>query len=156
MVPSQAEALWLHSQTATVSKDEEHSSSGEHIPPKDAIFVFGSQTGTAENYARCIGRLLQEQCALDIHVTDLEFELEQLLNLSSQRSVAGNPVLLMLVTSIYGDGEPTDNTLDFLTAVKTAFEEDNQAALKGLNYSIFGLDNSSYEMSNKQANDYDE
>jgi len=100
--------------------------------PKPRVDVyFGSQTGTAEDFAKQVQREGNAR-GLDMNVVDLELY-------DKARISSGTAVFLV---ATYGEGEPTDNGRDFHDWVSC---EEDETALSGLNFAVFGLGNSQYE-----------
>mmetsp|Transcript_7916 Transcript_7916/g.13118 ORF Transcript_7916/g.13118 Transcript_7916/m.13118 type:complete len:693 (+) Transcript_7916:93-2171(+) len=102
---------------------------------KISIF-FGSQTGTAEGFART---LMEEGKAngFDARTVDLEdFDPDTMINDTDKA------VFLM---ATYGEGEPTDNAITFAKWLKNSDGELSEDALKNLNFTVFGLGNKQYE-----------
>ncbi|KAF4421737.1 NADPH-ferrihemo reductase [Fusarium acutatum] len=107
---------------------------------KNCIIFYGSQTGTAENYAQKLAREASSRYGLDPMVADLEeYDYNDLSELSEQ-------VILMFILATYGEGEPTDNAQDFYTYI-TGGEDGEQpdVDLQNVKYVAFGLGNSTYE-----------
>jgi len=78
--------------------------------------LFGTQTGTAERFAKHIGAELRkhhgESTAVD--VVDLE-NYRGAVQLAREK-------LVVLCVATYGDGEPTDNAADFFSWLNKEFE----------------------------------
>ncbi|KAM0560049.1 hypothetical protein ACHAPJ_004008 [Fusarium lateritium] len=113
---------------------------------KNCIIFYGSQTGTAENYAQKLAREASSRYGLDPMVADLEeYDYHDLAELSEQ-------TILMFVLATYGEGEPTDNATDFYNYV-TGGEDGDQpdVDLQNVRYVAFGLGNSTYEHYNAMA-----
>ncbi|KAF4962583.1 hypothetical protein FSARC_9361 [Fusarium sarcochroum] len=107
---------------------------------KNCIIFYGSQTGTAENYAQKLAREASSRYGLDPIVADLEeYDCHDLAELSEQ-------TILMFVLSTYGEGEPTDNATDFYNYI-TGGEDGDQpdVHLQNVRFVAFGLGNSTYE-----------
>ncbi|EXJ84070.1 NADPH-ferrihemoprotein reductase [Capronia epimyces CBS 606.96] len=106
------------------------------------VVFFGSQTGNAQGLASKLAKEGQSRFGLKTLVADVEdYDYENLVDFPSD-SVA------VFVLATYGEGEPTDNAVDFyefLTDPNTAFSSDRERPLKTLKYSMFGLGNSTYE-----------
>ena len=82
---------------------------GENSSLRRIRVLFGTQTGTAERFAKHVGSELRkhygESTAVD--VVDLE-SYSACAQLHRER-------LVVLCVATYGDGEPTDNAADFFT-----------------------------------------
>lgn len=57
--------------------------------------------------------------------------------------------LAVFCVATYGEGDPTDNAQDFWDNLKSAVEEGDSGKLAGLNYTVFGLGNRTYELFNE-------
>ena len=117
---------------------------------KNCIVFYGSQTGTAEDYA---GRLAKEgssRFGLKTMVADLEdYDFDNLDQLPSDK-------LIVFVLATYGEGEPTDNAVEFyefLSNEDVSFSEGS--SLANLKYVIFGLGNNTYEHYNLMVRNVD-
>lgn len=101
---------------------------------------FGSQTGTAEGFART---LMEEgrQNGFDAQTVDLEdFEPETLADVT-------NAVFLM---ATYGEGEPTDNSAKFMGWLRQSGSIEPGFLAKTC-FTVFGLGNTQYEHYNKMG-----
>lgn len=106
---------------------------------KNCVIFFGSQTGTAEEYA---GRLMKDARRFSFRAmtADLkDYDGEFLAQLST---IENSLVVFCLAT--YGEGEPTDNARDFYEWLRDA-EKDKTIDLTGVSYAVFGLGNKTYE-----------
>ncbi|EPQ29480.1 uncharacterized protein PFL1_03235 [Pseudozyma flocculosa PF-1] len=114
-----------------------------------AIF-YGSQTGTAEEYATKIAKEAKARFGTSSLVCDPEeYEFEKLDQLPSD-------CVACFVMATYGEGEPTDNAvglMEFLDGEDVQFS--NGSSLDNLNYVIFGLGNRTYEHYNAIARKLD-
>ncbi|KAK0083960.1 hypothetical protein PV325_007857 [Microctonus aethiopoides] len=108
---------------------------------RSLVVFYGSQTGTGEEFA---GRLAKEGVRYRMKgmVADPEeCDMEELVHLKTiQNSVA------VFCLATYGEGDPTDNAMEFVDWLKTG-----DADLNGLNYAVFGLGNKTYEHYNEVA-----
>lgn len=115
---------------------------------KNCIIFYGSQTGTAEDYASRLAKEGKSRFGLETMVADLEdYDFENLDAVPSDKVV-------MFVLATYGEGEPTDNAVDFyefITGEDVAFSESKEPALENLNYVAFGLGNNTYEHYNSMV-----
>ncbi|XP_058444522.1 NADPH--cytochrome P450 reductase isoform X1 [Malaya genurostris] len=103
------------------------------------VVFYGSQTGTAEEFA---GRLAKEGLRYQMKgmVADPEeCDMEELLAL---KDIDKSLAVFCLAT--YGEGDPTDNCMEFYEWI-----QNNDVDMAGLNYTVFGLGNKTYEHYNK-------
>lgn len=105
-------------------------------PAGPLTVFFGSQTGTAEGFARMIMEETKEK-GFNTKVIDLEdFEPDILLQ-ATERAI--------FLMATYGEGEPTDNAVSFTKWLKNEDGELDSSALAQVKYSVFGLGNKQYE-----------
>ena len=93
---------------------------------------FGSQTGTAEGYAKALAR---EASKHGFHAKALDLDGFS----PSKLEVGGLSVFLM---ATYGEGDPTDNAVAFTTWLK---DDARAPSLGALRFTVFGLGNRQYE-----------
>jgi flavodoxin len=101
---------------------------GEAMPALTVLFA--SQTGTAEGFATTIGQEARQQgfAARVECVEDYTDEgVEQLME----------EELLVLVAATYGEGEPTDDALQFTKWLR--LEDHETDCLSKVNFTVFGL-----------------
>lgn len=116
---------------------------------KKAIVFFGSQTGTAEDYAHKFSKELQAKFGIPTMVCDLaDYSFDNFENLGEEIE---DFKLVTFFMATYGEGEPTDNAVDFLNYLENDCEN-----LNTLNYSLFALGNSTYEFYNATGKKLDE
>ena len=117
---------------------------------KNCVIFYGSQTGTAEDYASRLAKEGKSRFGLETMVADLEdYEYDNL-------DAIPNDKIVMFVLATYGEGEPTDNAVefyDFLSGDDVAFSEGS--TLSNLNYVVFGLGNNTYEHYNAMVRKID-
>lgn len=162
-------ALWQKQKKATFASSGEKQDSAsnnvrslDHVlvcQDKSIIIVYGSQTGTAEEYARRLARNLYDDYSISAEVTDIEdLNASSLNEVATKNSRTGRRVLLCFILATYGDGEPTDSTASFyqdLAAIKTE-DDEGDFSLRALHYIAFGLGNSTYEKFNFMIRSFDE
>ncbi|KAL0075352.1 NADPH-dependent cytochrome P450 oxidoreductase [Phycomyces blakesleeanus] len=113
------------------------------------IFFYGSQTGTAEDYASRLAKECSQRYGVSCMTADIE-----LYDLSYLDTVSPD-MLVFFIMATYGEGEPTDNAVEFwelVTEEEPAFskdESDPTTSLKNLRYVMFGLGNRTYEQYNE-------
>ncbi|KAL8782665.1 MAG: hypothetical protein Q9213_005204 [Squamulea squamosa] len=112
---------------------------------KNAVVFYGSQTGTAEDYASRLAKEGSSRFGLKTMVADLEdYDYDNLDSFPEDK-------LAMFVLATYGEGEPTDNAVDFfefITGDDVSFSGGGAAEdqpLANLKFVAFGLGNNTYE-----------
>ncbi|OTB08178.1 hypothetical protein M426DRAFT_317281 [Hypoxylon sp. CI-4A] len=119
---------------------------------KNCVIFYGSQTGTAEDYASRLAKEGKSRFGLDTMVADLEdYDFDNLDSIPSDKVV-------VFVLATYGEGEPTDNAVDFYEFINgedVAFSQSADPPLGNLNYVAFGLGNNTYEHYNSVVRNVD-
>lgn len=104
------------------------------------VVFYGSQTGTAEEFA---GRLAKEGAKYGLKglVADPEEEdMDDLQKIKELEEEEGKPYLAVFMMATYGEGDPTDNAMEFNEKLQSG-----DLDLAGLKYAVFGLGNKTYE-----------
>ena len=110
---------------------------------KNYIVFYGSQTGTAEDYAKMFAKELVGKFSLKVMCADVEnFDFETLNELPKN-------VLVSFFLSTYGEGDFPDSAVPFEEFL-LGLDEPEQS-LNRLRFSMFGLGNSTYEFFNNAA-----
>ena len=111
---------------------------------------YGSQTGTAEEYAVRLAKEAKSRFGISSLVCDLEeYEFGNLDQLPSES-------IVFFVMATYGEGDPTDNAQPFMDFIMdSSVEFTNGSSLENLNYVIFGLGNKTYALYNEVARKLD-
>jgi len=122
---------------------------------KNCVVFYGSQTGTAEDYASRLSKEGHSRFGLKTMVADLEeYDFENLDTFPEDK-------LAVFVLATYGEGEPTDNAVEFyefISAEDVSFSEGASAdekPLGKLSYVAFGLGNNTYEHYNSMVRNVD-
>ncbi|KDQ25324.1 hypothetical protein PLEOSDRAFT_1057641 [Pleurotus ostreatus PC15] len=118
---------------------------------KRLVIFYGSQTGTAEEYAIRLAKEAKSKFGLASLVCDPEeYDFENLDQLPEDCAV-------FFVMATYGEGEPTDNAVTLMQNLEDeSFEFSNgEHKLEGLKYVVFSLGNKTYEHYNKIGRDVD-
>ncbi|OAX77602.1 NADPH-cytochrome P450 reductase [Emergomyces africanus] len=122
---------------------------------KNCVIFYGSQTGTAEDYASRLAKEGSQRFGLKTMVADLEdYDYENLDKFPEDK-------VMFFVLATYGEGEPTDNAVDFyqfLTGEDVAFEGGggpDDSPLSSIRYVAFGLGNNTYEHFNSMVRNVD-
>jgi NADPH-ferrihemoprotein reductase len=122
---------------------------------KNCVVFYGSQTGTAEDYASRLSKEGHSRFGLKTMVADLEeYDFENLDNFPEDK-------LAVFVLATYGEGEPTDNAVEFYEFIGSediSFSEGggmDDKPLGKLNYVTFGLGNNTYEHYNSMVRNVD-
>lgn len=119
---------------------------------KRLAILYGSQTGTAEDYAIRLAKEAKTKFGLGSLVCDAEeYDYENL------DSVPEDCVVVFVLAS-YGEGEPTDNAVQLVASLRDeGFTfTGGEHRLDTLKYVIFGLGNSTYEHYNIVSKQVDE
>lgn len=118
---------------------------------KNCVVFYGSQTGTAEDYASRLAKEGAARFGLATMVADLEDYDYDNLDQFPEDKVA------FFILATYGEGEPTDNAVDFYEFISgddVAFSDGASAdekPLANLRYVAFGLGNNTYEHYNSMV-----
>lgn len=117
---------------------------------KRSVMFYGSQTGTAEEYAIRLAKEAKSKYGLSSIVCDPEeYDFGNLDQVPSSSAV-------FFVVATYGEGEPTDNAQAFMDFIMDpSVEFSNGSTLENLNYVVFGLGNKTYTYYNEIARKVD-
>ncbi len=135
--------VWYTQSILGDSKKDSKKKSAKSVKPTGPKITvwFGSQTGTAEEFAKTISKEGAKR-GFDMHPMDLErFKPSEM---------EGSNAIFLVAT--YGEGDPTDNARSFYTWMT---EEAQTEALKDMKYAVFGLGNSQYEHYNTMGRTFD-
>ena len=119
---------------------------------KRLVIFYGSQTGTAEEYAIRIAKEAKSKFGLASLVCDPEeYDFDNLDQIPEDCAA-------IFVMATYGEGEPTDNAVQLMQNLsEESFEfSKGEHKLDGLKYVIFGLGNRTYEHYNVISRQVDE
>ncbi|XP_015190059.1 PREDICTED: NADPH--cytochrome P450 reductase isoform X2 [Polistes dominula] len=108
---------------------------------RSLVVFYGSQTGTGEEFA---GRLAKEGIRYKLKGMVADPEECEMEELTRMKTIKNSLAVFCLAT--YGEGDPTDNAMEFVDWLKNGNPD-----LTGLNYSVFGLGNKTYEHYNEVA-----
>ncbi|SLM40277.1 nadph-cytochrome p450 reductase [Lasallia pustulata] len=118
---------------------------------KNCVVFYGSQTGTAEDYASRLAKEGSSRFGLKTMVADLEdYDYENLDTFPDDK-------VAMFVLATYGEGEPTDNAVEFyefITGESVSFSGgggEEEKPLSNLKFVAFGLGNNTYEHYNSMV-----
>lgn len=108
---------------------------------KNYLVLFGSQTGTAEDYAKKFGKELTSKYQLNVLCADLEnYDFDSFNDLPEN-------VLVTFIISTYGEGDFPDGAIHF----EQYLNELDSDSVSNIKFSIFGLGNTTYEFYNGAA-----
>ncbi|KAJ3213734.1 NADPH-cytochrome P450 reductase [Dinochytrium kinnereticum] len=121
--------------------------------PNKLVLFYGSQTGTAEDLASRVAKEAATNFGLHTLVCDLEeYDMSEMTRWPSPKWLTG------FFMATYGEGEPTDNAIEFYEWVmdgkgkgddeEVDGEDDEmveEKVCKGLPFFVFGLGNKTYE-----------
>ncbi|KAI8874449.1 riboflavin synthase domain-like protein [Ramicandelaber brevisporus] len=116
---------------------------------KNAVVFYGSQTGTAEDFATRFVKEGAQKYGLKALVADFDdCDMELLAQLPYR--IPNHLVVFMVAT--YGEGEPTDNAAEFWNLLigpdsnpSSDLAQSTHKPLKHLQFAVFGLGNRTYE-----------
>ncbi|MEQ2220419.1 hypothetical protein ILYODFUR_005277 [Ilyodon furcidens] len=103
---------------------------------KNIIVFYGSQTGTAEEFASRLAKDAQRYGMKGMAADPEEYSMGELARLAEIENS-----LAIFCMATYGEGDPTDNAQDFYDWL----QENDEENLSGLNYTVFALGNKTYE-----------
>ena len=109
---------------------------------KAPLILFGSQTGNAKGIATKLQAALAA-VGISANVSDMA---------SYKQAALKSEQTVVIITATYGEGEPPEGAELFHKWLMGKRAPD----LKGLNFAVLGLGDSSYEFFNKTAQDFDE
>ncbi|POR35598.1 NADPH--cytochrome P450 reductase [Tolypocladium paradoxum] len=106
---------------------------------KQVVVFWGSQSGTAESFAKRLARELSQRFQLPAMSADLsDFDPETIGLIPGSK-------FAVFVLATYGEGDPSDNANQFWEWAATA----QPSALASLRYAAFGLGNKNYQHYNR-------
>ena len=91
-------------------------------PKRRSVLLYGTQTGTAERFAK------QLKGELQIRYDDTAFEVMDTEEYKTEHQLPQESLVFLLLAT-YGDGEPTDNAADFYNWLIKASQDAEQACL---------------------------
>mmetsp|Transcript_26102 Transcript_26102/g.81083 ORF Transcript_26102/g.81083 Transcript_26102/m.81083 type:complete len:692 (-) Transcript_26102:25-2100(-) len=119
--------------TTPAQNGEASKPQSDNAAADDGIWIyFGSQSGTAEGFAK---ELEQEASGYDLRATVVDME-----DFTPEEFVKHKVVILVVAT--YGEGDPTDNATEFFKWI--ADDDLGTDTLQGMQYTVMGLGNRQY------------
>ncbi|MGH0166793.1 UNVERIFIED_CONTAM: hypothetical protein FKN15_064193 [Acipenser sinensis] len=108
---------------------------------KNIVVFYGSQTGTAEEFSNRLSKDARRYGMRGTVADPEEYDMSELSRLSEiDNSIA------VFCMATYGEGDPTDNAQDFYDWLQEADDD-----LSGVNFTVFGLGNKTYEHYNSMG-----
>ena len=105
--------------------------------------LFATEMGTAENFANT----LQEEATQKLHLKANVLNVEQVTDVK----IFNENALIVIIASTWGEGEPTDDCIEFTQMLKSKEFWDKFTNKENLNVAVFGLGNDSYTFYNAQG-----
>jgi len=112
---------------------------------KNIDVFFGSQTGTAEEFAQRLSKNARLYGLKALVVDPEEIDINEIPRLTEIPNA-----LAVFILATYGEGDPTDNAQE----LHEQLQQDNWD-LNGLKYAVFGLGNKTYEHYNEIGKYFD-
>jgi NADPH-ferrihemoprotein reductase len=113
----------------------------EAIQNKEIVIFWGSQSGVAERFAERLSRAWRSRFDLKTMVADLDdYDPKYLVQFPAGK-------LAVFLMSTYGEGDPTDNAVDFCHGLEQMRKKSTK--LNSLRYLAMGLGNSNYQHYNQ-------
>eukprot|EP00596_Hydrurales_sp_CCMP1899_P008435 CAMPEP_0119042436 /NCGR_PEP_ID=MMETSP1177-20130426/15177_1 /TAXON_ID=2985 /ORGANISM="Ochromonas sp, Strain CCMP1899" /LENGTH=623 /DNA_ID=CAMNT_0007009233 /DNA_START=235 /DNA_END=2106 /DNA_ORIENTATION=- len=123
-------------------KEQKTDENDDKLFPAGKMFVyFGSQTGTAEGFAKVIEK---EGISRGFNAKRVDLEDFDPTQLAESR-------LAVFLMATYGEGEHTDNATTFHNWMKNDNGEVRENVLKDIAFTVFGLGNRQYEQFNQMG-----
>ncbi|KDO31201.1 hypothetical protein SPRG_03819 [Saprolegnia parasitica CBS 223.65] len=108
-------------------------------PGGRALVFFGSQTGTAQSFARTLADTGNEQGHFAVEAIDME---------DFDPTTLDRVAHAIFVVATYGEGDPTDNAIDFMKYLQDDDKVIPKGHLANVKFTVFGLGNKQYEQYN--------
>ena len=105
--------------------------------------LFATEMGTAENFATT----LHEEATQKLHLKANILNVERVTDVK----IFNENALIVIIASTFGEGEPTDDCIEFNKMLQSKEFWDGFTNKENLNVAIFGLGNDSYTYFNAQA-----
>ncbi|XP_020616329.1 NADPH--cytochrome P450 reductase-like [Orbicella faveolata] len=102
---------------------------------KSIAIFYGSQTGTAEEFAGRLAKDAQRYGLKALVLDPEECDMEELTRMGEVENA-----MAIFVVATYGEGDPTDNAQEFYEWLQNDRDD-----LDCVNYTVFGLGNKTYE-----------
>ena len=122
----------------------------ECYPGGELLLFYGSQTGSAEVFAKQVEREAADH-GFTAQVIDLGdysegMDFRQMaLDISRSLEVTDGPVKAIFFVSTYGEGEPPDTAADFCRLIEGKVKTGESEYLEGFEYCVFALGSTEYE-----------
>ncbi|EEY56624.1 NADPH-cytochrome P450 reductase, putative [Phytophthora infestans T30-4] len=111
-------------------------------PGGRVAILFGSQTGTAEGFAEVL-KAEGRKAGFQTHAIDLE-DYDAASKLKDEK-------LVIFIMATYGEGDPTDNAVDFIDFLKDKAGNLEPKTFDSVHFTVFGLGNTQYEHYNEMG-----
>ena len=105
--------------------------------------LFATEMGTAEGFATN----LQEEATKKLHLKANVINVEHVQDVK----IFNESALIVIIASTWGEGEPTDDCVEFNKMLKSKEFWDNFTNKDNLNVAVFGLGNDNYTFYNAQG-----
>ena len=123
-----------------MSDDTQATEMASELKPQ-ALILYGTQTGTAEELAEQLHETLEGE--------GLSPRLENMFDISLETAKQYQSILILVST--WGDGDPPDDAEKFHEELKQA----PSGSLAGRKFAVFGLGDTGYDAFNQCSKDFD-
>lgn len=126
-------------QASTANKETRNIAHKLKEAGKNIVVFWGSQSGTAEGFAHRLAREISVRWGQEAMAADLsDYDPITITELPATK-------LAIFVVSTYGEGDPSDNTMEFWSWIS----KPSDVSLSNLQYAAFGLGNTNYKFYNR-------
>ena len=138
----------------TIGQQEVSNEYINEMNDNDFLILFGTESGTAEEFAFKMAEQIKVRCGQRSLVYDpakciFEGEFLKLASANKQKTI-------IFITNTWDEGFPAANATGMCDWLTKKVKEEEKNLLKGIDYTVFGLGDSKYDQFNVVAKAIDE